>query len=183
MELTFDTFTLRPFRNDDYKSFFELLQNNRKRLEKYFPFTVKSTLTIDATRQYVIDRIILADKMEFISFVIVSHDHPGLIGLIFLKNLDWSIPKSEVGFFIDKKFEGEGIISRGVAEVVEYSFRHLKINKLFMRIGDDNPGSQRIAEKNGFILEGKLRNDFKSHDGTLLDVFYYGLTPKDVPGI
>jgi ribosomal-protein-serine acetyltransferase len=180
MELDFDTFKLRPFRVGDHRSFFDLIENNRERLSKYFPATVRSTTTPAATQQYITEKIMLAEKLEFISFVIVSSEHRGILGLIFLKNIDWSIPKSEMGFFIDRGFEGKGIISRGVWVVTNYALKNLKINKLYMRVGEDNPGSRRVAEKCGFALEGKLKNDFKSYDGSLLDVYYYGITPQDL---
>jgi ribosomal-protein-serine acetyltransferase len=179
-QLEFDNIQLRPFRNEDCLAFHNLILRNRQRLEKYFPVTVRSTETIEATKKYVYERIYLAEKREFISFILVSKETASVLGLIFLKNIDWNIPKSEMGFFIDKEYEGKGIITKGVSAVVRHSFTELKLNKVFMRIGEDNPGSKRIAEKSGFKFEGNLRNDFKSHNGELLDVLYYGLTPKDL---
>jgi RimJ/RimL family protein N-acetyltransferase len=178
-ELQFDNMILRPFRDEDSLEFYHLIQRNRARLEKYFPVTVRSNETLESTRKYIYERIYLAEKREFISFILLPKGSSSVLGLVFLKNIDWSIPKSEIGFFIDKDQEGKGMISKSVSEIVKYSFSELKLNKIFMRIGEDNPGSKRIAEKSGFKFEGNLRNDFKSHDGKLLDVLYYGLTPQD----
>lgn len=180
MELSTDRLILRPFRGDDYRGYFNLVAKNRQRLEKYFPLTVKSTQNIEATKRYIQERMYLSDKLEFISFIILLKGQPDIAGLVFLKNIDWNIPKSEIGFFIDKDLEGRGIITEAVKVVVKHSFEKLHINKLYMRAGEDNPGSSRIAEKCGFRLEGKLRNDFKAHNGQLLDVLYYGLIPADL---
>jgi RimJ/RimL family protein N-acetyltransferase len=51
----------------------------------------------------------------------------------------------------------------------------LKLNKLYLRVSGDNKASQRVAEKNGFRTEGTLRSDFKTSDGKLIDLIYYGL--------
>jgi RimJ/RimL family protein N-acetyltransferase len=49
------------------------------------------------------------------------------------------------------------------------------LNKIFMRIAEDNVSSRRVAEKNEFKIEGVLRKDFKTAEGKLIDVVYYGL--------
>ncbi|MCL5028997.1 MAG: GNAT family N-acetyltransferase [Bacteroidetes bacterium] len=49
------------------------------------------------------------------------------------------------------------------------------MNKVFLRIAEDNISSRRVAEKNGFIVEGILRQDFNISEGERIDVIYYGL--------
>jgi ribosomal-protein-serine acetyltransferase len=135
--------------------------------------TVKSTTSELQTKGFVEDKISQAKRKEFMSFLICTKTDE-IIAYVFLKNIDWNIPKSEMGFFIDKAFEGKGIISKAVAEIVKHSFSVLGINKLFMRIEEENKASLKVAERNGFLLEGKLHSDFKSSNGELLDVLYYG---------
>ena len=44
-----------------------------------------------------------------------------------------------------------------------------------MRIAEDNLPSRRVAEKNSFVIEGTLRQDFKIAKGYWIDAVYYGL--------
>ena len=53
------------------------------------------------------------------------------------------------------------------------------MNKIFICTSKINFGSQQIALKNGFILEGILRQEFKNGEGILEDINYYGLLNSD----
>jgi ribosomal-protein-alanine N-acetyltransferase len=36
-----------------------------------------------------------------------------------------------------------------------------------------------VAEKNGFILEGIIRSDYKTTSGVVVDLMYYGLLKSE----
>ena len=82
-------------------------------------------------------------------------------------------------YFIDTDFEGKGIISKAVSEVISFCFNELKMNKIFICTSKINFGSQQIALKNGFVQEGTLRQEFKNGEGILEDINYYGLLKSD----
>ena len=94
--------------------------------------------------------------------------------MVFIKNIDWRIPKCELGYFIDKSFEGKGIMSKVIDDTISYCFNDLKMEKIFLKIGPENIGSKRIAERKGFVLEGVLRKEFRLETNELVDVEYYG---------
>jgi len=108
-------------------------------------------------------------------FIIEDVKEGKLAGAIFLKNFDFTIPKCELGYFIDKEYEGKGVTSKATTKIVRYCFDNLKLNKIFLRAAATNFPSKKVAEKNGFITEGILRKDFKTEAGELIDVVYYGL--------
>ena len=80
---------------------------------------------------------------------------------------------------ISKDFEGKGIISKAISEVIGFCFNELKMNKIFICTSKINFGSQQIALKNGFVQEGTLRQEFKNFEGILEDINYYGLLKSD----
>jgi ribosomal-protein-serine acetyltransferase len=96
-----------------------------------------------------------------------------------IKSIDWNIPKAELGFFIDENYEGKGIISIAVSKVVEHCFETLKMKKLFLRTHEKNIGSRKVAEKNGFTVEGIIRSDYKTTRGVIVDLMYYGLLESE----
>jgi len=108
-------------------------------------------------------------------FYVRSIETNNLIGYIGIKKIDYHISKCELFYFIDKEFEGKGIISKAVSEVINLCFNELKMNKIFICTSKVNFASQQIALKNDFVLEGTLREEFKSFEGELEDINYYGL--------
>ena len=173
--MTFDNFIIRPICNEDAENYHFLINQNKARLTKYFPKTLLANKDIEATTAHINDRIRLTEKKEFFTFVIFDNLLNKIVGTVFLKELDWNIPKGEIGFFIDQAYEGKGIITKSVSMVKNYCFNTLGLNKIFMRIAEDNSGSKRVAEKNDFKMEGILRKDFKTSEGKLINVVYYGL--------
>lgn len=171
-------FVIRTLEISDATLLFEMVQNNRARLIDYFPISIGAMQDIDSTKAYIQEKIKQAEKKESFSFVIICQKEIKPIGMLFIKSLDWRIPKAELAYYIDKEHEGKGIVSKALEWLVDHAFNELKINKLFLRVAPDNIGSKRVAEKNGFIVEGILRNDFKQEDGTLIDLLYYGRLRK-----
>lgn len=96
------------------------------------------------------------------------------IGHIFLKDIDWIIPKGQIGYFIDKDWQGSGLITKALQAFSQHCFDIWNLKKLYLRTALGNIGSQRVALKAGFELEGILRSDFKTAEGKLIDVHYYG---------
>jgi len=55
----------------------------------------------------------------------------------------------------------------------------MEFKKVFLRIAPFNLGSIRIAEKNDFKLEGRMRKEFRIETGETVDVLYYGKLRKN----
>ena len=173
--MTFDNFIIRPICIEDTSNYHTFVEQNKERLIKYFPKTLNANKDISSTNNHIIERIRLSDTKEFFTFVVLDNLSSKIIGTVFIKDLDWNIPKGELGFFIDKDYEGKGIITNAVSIISRHCFQSMGLNKVFMRIAEDNFSSRRVAEKNEFKVEGVLRKDFKTSEGKLIDVVYYGL--------
>lgn len=177
--MTFDNFIIRPICNEDSLNYHSLVDQNKVRLSKYFPKTLNANKDLELTTAHIIERIRLTEKNEFFTFVIFDNLSNKIVGTIFLKELDWNIPKGEIGFFIDQNYEGKGIITKSVFLVKKHCFDILGLHKVYMRIAEDNISSKRVAKKNNFKVEGILREDFKTSEGKLIDVVYYGLLKNE----
>ncbi len=163
---------LKIIEEKEFKDFFQLIDRNKKRLKRYFPLTVQKNESIESTIEYLKEIAEKTDNRETYVFGIYTQEK--LIGVIYIKEIDWRIPKCELGYFIDKKFEGKGLMSKVIEETTKYCFERLKIEKIFLKIGSENIGSKRLAIKNGFLLEGILRNEFRIETNELINVEYYG---------
>jgi ribosomal-protein-serine acetyltransferase len=98
-----------------------------------------------------------------------------MIGGIIVKNIDWSVPKAELAYFIDEEHEGKGITSSAVGWVKDFAFKDLKMEKLYIKFNPQNLGSKKVAIKNCFEKEGYLKKEFRTGQGDLADVERYGL--------
>ncbi|MCI5522580.1 MAG: GNAT family N-acetyltransferase [Spirochaetia bacterium] len=56
----------------------------------------------------------------------------------------------ELGFWLGKKFWGQGLMSEAGAEIIRYGFEDLKMNKIWCGYYDGNLKSKRVQEKLGF---------------------------------
>src|SRR5690606_23191518 len=134
---------------------------------------LEKTGTLENTNETIKMFVDLAAKNELYVFVIEKDEL--VIGVLFLKNLDKRVNKCEVAYFIDKDEENKGHISHAIQQATDYAFKDLGMNKVYCRVALDNAPSNKVAVKNGFKLEGVLKQEFKVSDGSLVDLNYYGL--------
>lgn len=179
MEFSFDTYQIRLLRDNDVPGYFNMVDKNRKRLEDFFAGTVSRTKTLNDTRNFVHESLQKLKDKKYMPFVVIDSSSGNMIGYIDIKNIDWTIPKAELGCFIDETYAGKGISTKGLKLVIDYLFKELKFNKLYLRTHHANTGSRKIAEKNGFTLEGTIRMDYKTTKGELVDLMYYGRLATD----
>lgn len=90
-----------------------------------------------------------------------------------LHRIDWGVPKFEIGYWVRKKFEGQGYISEAVVRITEFAFETLHARRVEIRVDDRNRRSWRIPERLGFRLEGILRNEARDVEGKLRDTRVY----------
>lgn len=173
MNQLFENYKIESFNTQQSESFFNLIDSNRARLEDFFAGTVSRTRTLEDTKDYcnnITQRV--TDKSYFP--YIISNNTGVFIGLIDVKNIDWNVPKAEIGYFIDANYEGQGVISKALGFVIDYLIDEYQFKKLLCRANSKNPGSINVALNNGFQLEGTIRNDYRTTKGHIVDLNYYG---------
>ena len=178
--ISLDTFTLRPITLADTESFFNAVSANRDRISTYFPGIVTKTNTLEETRTHIEERIAGADEGKYMIWLIVENRTDKIAGVIQNKDIDFNARKRELGYWVDSNYLGQGLATRAISAICKYNFEELQLNKMFMRIAEENAASRRVAEKCGFVLEGVMRNDFMTSGQKLIDIFYYGLIKSDL---
>lgn len=105
-----------------------------------------------------------------------------LAGELNLLQISWgSVRSAEVGYWIDQKFAGLGIMPTAMAMVVDHCFESLGLHRLEGGIRPENVASRRVVEKLGFHDEGVRRRQVHI-DGEWRDHICYAVTVEDVPG-
>lgn len=83
--------------------------------------------------------------------------------------------KAELYVFVNPDAHTGGIGTRVTKAICQYGFEKLCLEKIYLETNEDNIAAQRVYEKCGFVLEGRLRNEYKTTDGRLMCRMYYGL--------
>ena len=73
-----------------------------------------------------------------------------------------------------------GLASRAVQLVARWAFDEIGLARLELTCGPDNPGSQGVAVRCGFQLEGRLQSHI-AFKGGRRDSLVYGLLPGELP--
>lgn len=162
----------------DLDAYYQLIAQNRNRLEDYFAGTVSKTQNKIDTEHFLIDNIRKAAAKTYFPFIVADKFNGAFVGYIDLKNISWHIPKAELGCFFDEKYAGRGLGTQALQVFTDYCFNELGIKKLLLRTHESNLPARNIAEKCGFEVEGLIRCDHKTTAGKLVDLLYYGKVAK-----
>lgn len=154
--------------------FYHLIQNNLKRLEDFFAGTVCKTTTLQDTFDYCLEIERRIKNRTYFPYLIIETKTDKLVGLIDLKNIDWNIPKGELGAFIDKNYEGKGIVTHHGKTFIDHIVHEHHFKKLFCRAAAQNKRSIQVVGRIGFEFEGTIRRDYITSSGELVDLNYYG---------
>lgn len=89
---------------------------------------------------------------------IKDNDNWRIIGNCGFMNIDWTVHSAEVGLFIgDKTCWNRGYGTEVMQLLIRHGFDSLNLNRIFLRVDEDNRSGIRAYEKAGFIQEGRCR--------------------------
>ena len=78
-------------------------------------------------------------------------------------------------------FWRQGIISRAINQVLNFAFETYDVDRVFARTFGTNIASQKVLEKNDFILEGRFEKTLIKED-TLIDELIYAVRRENWKG-
>lgn len=95
-----------------------------------------------------------------------------------LTNIDWATGKAEISFLLNPSIkEGKGdylyIFNNFLTLITNIAFDYLALSRLFTETFSSRVEHITILERNGFILEGRLRQHCVV-DGVILDSLMHG---------
>lgn len=84
-----------------------------------------------------------------------------------------------LGYLLDKRWWGQGLMTEAVSCVVDYAFKDLQLELISTYRFSYNHRSGRVMDKTGFVYEGTLRQATERFDGALLDVSCFSQTRQE----
>ena len=106
----------------------------------------------------------------------VNGEAVGGIGLVLQSDVERC--SAEVGYWLSEQYWGRGIVTAALIAITDYSFKHLKLTRVFAIPFARNDASIRVLEKAGYMCEGLLRRS-AIKEGVVLDQFMYARTDEN----
>ena len=91
-----------------------------------------------------------------------------------------SLLSAYIGYWIDQRVAGRGIMPTAVAMATDHCFREVGLHRVEINVRPENTASLRVVEKLGFRAEG-LRERYLHIDGDWRDHLTFALCAEDVP--
>ncbi|MGV2910646.1 GNAT family N-acetyltransferase, partial [Bacillus safensis] len=164
-----------PHQTGDGKIVNQAIKDSFSELKAWLPFAQKLP-TAEETEINLRNAHINFLKRESFRFLIFDKNSNHFIGTTSLQRIDWTIPKCEIGYWVNTKFSGNGYMTEAVEKLADFGLNNIKFRRIEIRCESTNLKSRAIPEKLGFVFEGTLRNDDLSADGNkLTDTCFYSI--------
>lgn len=110
---------------------------------------------------------------EVEQFIIIDRTTNSPVGSTYLRDIDMKNKKAEFGIFIgEDSARNKGIGTDTASLMLQYGFKELQLNKIFLRVFSDNLRAIRAYEKVGFTNEGIAREDIRLPNGKYQDIMF-----------
>lgn len=154
---------------------FTVINNNREHLSEFLPW-VENIKSVEDFRHYLQNCEHLYEEKKEVSFIILLKENP--VGRIGLHHLNLQNKIGSIGYWLDKKAEGKGIITKSCRKLINYGFQQTGLNRIEIKAAVSNKRSQAIPEKLNFKKEGVLRQaEFVNNK--FIDLFLYSILKSE----
>lgn len=109
-------------------------------------------------------------RQEF-DFSLVDEQH-NFVGKCGLHTIDWNNAQAEIGYWLDSRFTGRGLMTEAVRTLCDWAFS-AKFERLEIRCDARNTGSANVAKRVGFTLESKRIGDRRDNAEQLADTLIW----------
>lgn len=155
--------------------FFDLVETNRVYWSEWHPWVHGITDLASATRFIQRDLTRLAEGTD-IRFGLRYQGR--LVGRTTFSHIVPSTRKVEIGYQLDERHTGKGIITRAVRAMLNDAFSEWGMQKVEILCATHNTKSRAIPERLGFQHEGIIRHGDRVN-GEYHDLVIYGLLAEE----
>ena len=169
----FDGFEINPIHSGDAWKICNFMVANADRLQRYFPKTLAQNLNPTLSQHFVEKKVKQFEKEEEFLFTLKHSETRELVGVIYIKELDWEKKQGEFAYCIGYTFEGKGLTSKTVKALSDYGFETLGLKTYQIIAHKDNLPSVGVAKKCGFKWVKTFKNGFTPPGEQPLDMELY----------
>lgn len=160
---------------NDAEKIFALTENSRKHLREWLPW-LDSTTKVEDTKAFLrMSMRNYAEKKSMTTSILYKGEIVGTAGY---NEIDWSNKIAYIGYWLDKDFQGLGIMTTVAKGLTHYAFQELKLNRVDISAAVENKKSRAVPERLGFQNEGCIRQAEWLYDH-YVDHIIYGMLAED----
>lgn len=154
---------------------FKLTNTNRKFLQQWLPWLDRVTEASD-TKDFLEAQLLKFQQGKALH-VTIFHQNK-IAGVLGYNKIDRANKIGHLGYWLALEYNGRGIMTQSVRELIEIGFDYYTLNRIDLRCAVANSRSRAIAERLGFRNEGTIRQAEKLND-RYVDHVVYGLLKSE----
>jgi RimJ/RimL family protein N-acetyltransferase len=139
------------------KAIFNAVDLNRKHLGRFLPWVQFMKNVEDESKWIEHQRQKWREKGQFV-YAIFRADDETYLGNVDAHALDWNNHKAEIGYWLAKKFEGQGFMTEAV-KALEGALFGIGFHRLVIQCNVKNKRSAKVPIRRSFQLEGVLKQN------------------------
>jgi len=170
-----DGIQLRQFAEADVSALYQLVLANLGHLKPWMGWATDSTGEQDI-REFVQSTAQGISSGDSNEFGVWCDDV--MVGAAGIHTRNREDNAAQIGYWLTATHWGRGVITRCAAVLCDRGFQVFGLERIEIHTAADNRASQRVAERLGFQLEGRLRRNMR-RDGVWHDRLIFGLLASD----
>ncbi|MBD0831367.1 GNAT family N-acetyltransferase [Aestuariibaculum sediminum] len=172
---SYKSFDIDPINTKDYWSICDFVVANENRLKRFFPITLKENQTPDLSKLFTEKKAKLFVKKQEFLFTVKEKVTNLLVGLVYLKSINWDKKQGELAYCIGYQHKGKGLMSEVVKIISDYAFKELGLKTLQIIVDKNNTSSVKVAKNCNFTWIKTLSNAFTPPGESSCDMELYEL--------
>jgi ribosomal-protein-serine acetyltransferase len=165
-----DDIELRSLAEKDAGKIYELVRENYEHLRPFLQW-VTEDYSLETARNFVGQTQKALAENSSQTFGIFRYEK--IVGIIGFVIFNWQSRRTEIGYWIDKNYEG-----KGCKVLINYAFEELGMNRIEIHCATENVRSRAIPERLNFKLEGILRQSEWRHT-RFFDMAIYSMLAQE----
>lgn len=166
-----DNLLLRSFQPDDAPALFKAVDESRVHLRPWLRW-VDATTKQEHIQQFIARTQQQQHNQEALELGIFMNRK--IIGGIGMHEWDHMLKKAQLGYWVKKEYEGQGLVMKCLGRLIDFLFEKPGLNKIEIHYMPSNMRSGAVAERLGFKIEGVIRQSY-FFNGRLEDLVIAGL--------
>jgi RimJ/RimL family protein N-acetyltransferase len=173
--LVVDEFRLRPWTTSDAPIVADIVSEPSIPRWTFMPYD----MNVEQAAGWIEDREAQRSSGSGLALAIGMRGTDEVLGCVGLAGLEAELGP-EAYYWIGAPARGRGVATRTLGRACRWAFDVAGVARIRLFAEPDNVPSCRVAERVGFVREGRLRRGAVDKQGQRGDLLLYGLLPEDL---
>lgn len=169
---------IRPYTVGDAPAVREAVSESRPELRPWMPWA-DSHQTIAESIDFCVRSRAEWLLRQNLNLGIFERENGRYLGGTGFPRLSWEARAFEIGYWLRTSAVGHGYMTEAVRVLTRSAFEQMGANRVEIRCDARNDRSRAVAERCGYVLEGRLRRSALAPDGDLRDTLVFSLVREE----